>query len=147
MKSRTTETSITEEKTDEQSELEEFPLTKSLGYSINKNLDQIKKMMGNDRLNQEYAEQYFDMMRISRETFEKFDDEEETRPKRAGSNTLIAKHGIPDRRRSASHFPSAAGQRRQRSQATRREKLKSQGLKSHLLHTKHVLDYDDESHL
>ncbi|CAH0713805.1 unnamed protein product, partial [Brenthis ino] len=104
------------------------PLSKSLGFSRRNNYG---RKLDESRLNSEYLELYNDMLKAGQEGVKKLEDIEDY----IGTD-LIKLKGMVDRRRSV-RMQSAAGGRRARSQAIRREKLNNQSLKSHREHSLH----------
>ncbi|XP_072934496.1 uncharacterized protein [Epargyreus clarus] len=99
----------------------DFPLTKSLGYTIGKSS---RNTLEDARLNLEYIEQYQEVLQASQESFERVNGEDRGNRKDGR------------RQRHAYQVYSPVGKRRARSEALRREKLNSQSLRSHLQHTR-----------
>ncbi|KAG6464175.1 hypothetical protein O3G_MSEX014334 [Manduca sexta] len=118
------------------SSMDDIPLTKSLGYSLDKNFG---KTLRDSRLSQEYIEQYQEMLKVSQESIESISNEH-TKFRREGDGNFEL--GIK-RRRSAFRLRSPAVRRRARSQAARREKLNSQSLLSHRQHSRQINRYED----
>ncbi|XP_030037353.2 uncharacterized protein LOC115452879 isoform X1 [Manduca sexta] len=54
------------------SSMDDIPLTKSLGYSLDKNFG---KTLRDSRLSQEYIEQYQEMLKVSQESIESISNE------------------------------------------------------------------------
>ncbi|CAH2051804.1 unnamed protein product, partial [Iphiclides podalirius] len=112
---------------------DDFPLTRSLGFSLD---SKAGKKLEDAMFSQGYLEQYHEVMRASRESFESFERDKERRRRRGKSAPDPDREGIVERRRGAGRLHSEFGRRRARSQALRRDKLNSQSLKSHLEHSK-----------
>ncbi|XP_052752120.1 uncharacterized protein LOC113513214 isoform X2 [Galleria mellonella] len=120
---------------------DELPLTKSLGYVMRGNL---QKTLQDARLNQELTDLYQEMIRVSEESH-KPSEIEDNRLRRVIEDEQLdsLKDAMTRRRRSRSSLGTVALQRRVRSQATRRDKLNSQSLRSHVEHTR--LSVSDQS--
>ncbi|XP_059052817.1 uncharacterized protein LOC131847288 [Achroia grisella] len=114
--------------------MNELPLTKSLGFDMRGN---IKKTLEDAQLNRELTGLYQDVIKLSEESY-KSSEREENRLRRiiGGDEFDLLEDGLSRHRRGRSSVKSAALQRRIRSQAIRREKLNSQGLRNHVTHTK-----------
>ncbi|CAG5024355.1 unnamed protein product [Parnassius apollo] len=117
--------------------MNDFPLTKSLGFSLENKLG---KKLEDAMFNQGYMEQYQEVVRASRESFESFEGDKERRRRRGKDASELSNDGPVERRRSAGRLRSDVGRRRSRSQALRRDKLNSQSLRSHLEHSKQSSD-------
>ncbi|XP_013146131.1 PREDICTED: uncharacterized protein LOC106109259 isoform X1 [Papilio polytes] len=122
--------------------MNDYPLTKSLGFSLDSKLG---KKLEDAMFSQGYMEQYQDVMRASRESFESFERDKERRRRRGKSSTEIDREGIVERRRGAGRLRSEVGRRRARSQALRRDKLNTQSLRSHLEHSKQSTQRDSNA--
>ncbi|XP_062528963.1 uncharacterized protein LOC101740418 isoform X2 [Bombyx mori] len=121
-------------------DLEEIPLSKSLGYSIRKKLT---GSLEDDRLNKEFMEQYQEMLKASQESLGTIDaltrnmrgvvDDEDINVLKSAEQA--------DHRRRAPEIQSEFRKRHARSQAIRKKKLSVQSLKNHVQHSKkHSLD-------
>lgn len=70
--------------------MNDYPLTKSLGFSLDSKLG---KKLEDAMFSQGYMEQYQDVMRASRESFESFERDKERRRRRGKSSTEIDREG------------------------------------------------------
>ncbi|XP_049879343.1 uncharacterized protein LOC126376171, partial [Pectinophora gossypiella] len=112
---------------------DEIPLSKSLGYSLKRS-----RTLEDPELSREYLDLYQEMLKASRESYEKVDQEEAKLETIVGwEKANLMKRGLIDRR-SVNRMRSPVGRRRVRSQATRRERLNSQSLRSHQHHIRHA---------
>ncbi|CAB3220542.1 unnamed protein product [Arctia plantaginis] len=121
--------------------LQDPPLTKSFGYTMQKALG--ARTLDDAILNQKYMYQYKEILKASQESFENFEKPDERRLRRVIGDSnfkLMKEAGVLDRRRNAPRFESPVFKRRARTQALRRNKLNDQSLKSHLQHSQRIVD-------
>ncbi|XP_028172900.1 uncharacterized protein LOC114361884 [Ostrinia furnacalis] len=105
-----------------------------------------KRTLDDVHSHRHHQDMYQEMMRVIHESKE-LPDEDDTRLRRiVGEDNFKFFQGGVGRRRGGGQLRSAVGRRRARSQALRREKLNSQGLRSHMLHTRQAYDDSPEGH-
>ncbi|XP_073948434.1 uncharacterized protein [Choristoneura fumiferana] len=110
----------------------DVPFSRSLGLS----LESFGKTLLDAALNQEYLGTYQEMIRASRESFEGTPVRDVRRLRSGKHLDVINDESVQERRHSGHKIRSAAGSRRARSQAVRRDKLNNQSLRSHQAHTR-----------